>query len=473
MTSAYNPYLPAWEYVPDAEPHIFGDRLYVYGSHDQYNGQAYCLNDYVCWSAPVSDLGDWRYEGVIYRRTDDPLNKDGIGCLYAPDVTQGADGRYYLYYVLSNQQVVSVAVADTPIGPYAFYGYVHYVDGRLLGEAPGDEPQFDPAVLTEGDRTYLYTGFCLPRDSKRSGAMATVLGRDMLTILEGPAFVLPSAPYSAGSGFEGHEFFEAPSIRKVGDWYYLIYSSVLMYELCYAKSDRPTGGFTYGGVVISNNDMGIDSYKPAELPAFYGGNNHGGMIDINGEWFIFYHRHTNGTNYSRQTCAEPIHIDEAGRIKQVELTSCGLNRGPLPATGEYSSHIACNLFTDKPNPYTGGMGGNGFWLDSAYPRLMQDGHDTDPGEAYVFNLTDSATVGYKYFEFNQSKLAGITVRGYGNGYFEVRTAWDGPVLGTIPVTYHGYWNKVDCAIDLPDGTHPLYFVYRGQGFVGLASFAFS
>jgi hypothetical protein len=31
---AFNPYLPSWEYVPDAEPHIVDGRVYVYGSHD-------------------------------------------------------------------------------------------------------------------------------------------------------------------------------------------------------------------------------------------------------------------------------------------------------------------------------------------------------------------------------------------------------------------------------------------------------
>ena len=31
---AVNPYMPSWEYVPDAEPHVVGDRVYVYGSHD-------------------------------------------------------------------------------------------------------------------------------------------------------------------------------------------------------------------------------------------------------------------------------------------------------------------------------------------------------------------------------------------------------------------------------------------------------
>jgi hypothetical protein len=32
---AMNPYLPLWEYVPDGEPRVFGDRLYVYGSHER------------------------------------------------------------------------------------------------------------------------------------------------------------------------------------------------------------------------------------------------------------------------------------------------------------------------------------------------------------------------------------------------------------------------------------------------------
>lgn len=145
-----NPYLPSWEYVPDGEPYVFNDRVYVYGSHDRFNGHAFCLNDYVCWSAPVNDLGNWRNEGVIYRKTDDPLNPDGDMCLYAPDVTLGPDGRYYLYYVLDKVPVVSVAVCDTPAGKFEFHGYVQYADGTRLGERDGDEPQFDPGVMTEG-----------------------------------------------------------------------------------------------------------------------------------------------------------------------------------------------------------------------------------------------------------------------------------------------------------------------------------
>lgn len=211
---AFNPYLPSWEYIPDGEPYVFGDRVYVYGSHDYFNGYVFCMGDYVCWSAPVDDLGNWRYEGVIYPKTADPLNPEGKMCLYAPDVTVGPDGRYYLYYVLDKVSVVSVAVCDTPAGNYEFYGYVHYEDGTRLGEKEGDEPQFDPGVLTEGDVTYLYTGACGKGDKSRTGAMATVLGADMLTIREAPVFVAPGCEYGAGTGFEGHEFLRhLPSVK--------------------------------------------------------------------------------------------------------------------------------------------------------------------------------------------------------------------------------------------------------------------
>jgi len=33
---AFNPYLPCYEYIPDGEPHVFGDRVYIFGSHDKF-----------------------------------------------------------------------------------------------------------------------------------------------------------------------------------------------------------------------------------------------------------------------------------------------------------------------------------------------------------------------------------------------------------------------------------------------------
>ncbi len=430
--------------------------MYVYGSHDRFNGHVFCLNDYVCWSAPVDDLSDWRYEGVIYKKTDDPLNPDGHMCLYAPDVTQGPDGRYYLYYVLDKVSVVSVAVSTHPAGKYEFYGYVKYPDGTRLGEKPGDQPQFDPGVLTEGDRTYLYTGFCARGDKSRNGAMATVLGPDMLTIMEPPVFVAPSEPYSAGTGFEGFEFFEAPSIRKRGDTYYFIYSSISMHELCYATSKHPTKDFKYQGVIVSNCDRHIDTYKPADMPAYVPGNNHGSIVEINGDWYIFYHRHTNGTWFSRQGCLEKIKFNADGTIPQVEITSCGGIDQPLEGKGEYPAYLACHLFyPDEPR---------------RFPKITQDGRDGDEEPGYIVDMHDSATAGFKYFDCKGIKQVSIKVRGYCRGYFEVKTAWDGEVLGKIPVEFSNIWKEYTADAAIPDGVNAIYLTFRGRGPASLKSF---
>lgn len=465
LKQGVNPYLPSWEYIPDAEPYVFDGRVYIYGSHDRFNGHVYCLNDYVCWSAPVDDLGDWRYEGVIYEKTNDPLNPDGSMCLYAPDVTVGPDGRYYLYYILDKVSVVSVAVCDTPAGKYEFYGYVHDSDGVRLGEREGDEPQFDPGVLTEGDKTYLFTGFCAKGDTSRTGAMATVLGPDMLTIIEETETVAPSEPYSKGSSFEGHAFFEAPSIRKRGDTYYLIYSSVAMHELCYATSKYPTKDFEYRGVIVSNNDLHIDSYKPATKPMYYGGNNHGSIVEINDEWYIFYHRHTNGSNFSRQGCIERIDFLEDGTIPQVEMTSSGPNGSPLIGEGEYPAYLACNLFCQDEEMYTGDL-----WMDTQFPKITQDGKDGDEETGYIMNMTDSATAGFKYFECQGIKEISLKVRGYCDGAFEVKTSWEGEPLATIPVKFTNVWTEYSSDVTIPDGVHSIYITYTGNGRANLASF---
>ena len=460
---AFNPYLPNWEYIPDGEPYVFGDRLYVYGSHDIFNGHAFCLGDYVSWSAPVDDLGNWTYEGVIYKRTDDPANSEDRACLYAPDVTIGPDGRYYLYYVLDRENIVSVAVCDKPSGKFEFMGYVHYEDGELLGKKEGDEPQFDPGVITIGDTTYLYTGFCGQTDASRHGCMVTVLDKDMLTVKRAPAFLIPSTMHSTGSEYEGHAFFEAPSIRERNGIFYLIYSSQVMHELCYATSADPLGPFSYGGVIVSNCDIGIGTYKPADKPAAYGANNHGSIIEINGEWYIFYHRQTNNDWYSRQGCAEKITFTEDGKIPQVEITSCGLNSGPLSDRGCYPAHIACNIFDDNNKMYVG---------EPHAANVTMDIRDCETGPSHIRDISDKTTIGFKYFDLKGIKGLKITTRGYGKGEFEIRTSLGGELLGSINVEFCTVWEDGQAEFTLPDGVYPLYLTFKGAGSTSLLSFEF-
>lgn len=222
---AVNPYLPSWEYIPDGEPHVFNGRVYVYGSHDRFNAPIFCVNDYVCWSAPVEDLSEWRYEGVIYRKKQDPKNPLGYHLLFAPDVCQGPDGRYYLYYAFDFLGIMSVAVCDTPAGEYKFLGHIHYADGTLWGRRRGDQLPFDPGVLADDDgRVWLYSGFynAVPailtggHKLRCDGGTVLELEKDMVTIKTEPRVIFPKKGPGA---FQGHEFFEASSIRKEGKTY--------------------------------------------------------------------------------------------------------------------------------------------------------------------------------------------------------------------------------------------------------------
>lgn len=104
--------------------------------------------------------------------------------------------------------------------------------------------------------------------------------------------------------------------------YYYIYSSQVNHELCYATSKYPDRDFTYRGVIISNGDVGYEGRKLSERLAMTG-NDHGSLVCVKGQWYIFYHRHTNKTCYSRQGCAEKVE-DSCGRqYFTVEMTSAG------------------------------------------------------------------------------------------------------------------------------------------------------
>jgi len=461
-----NPFLPSWEYIPDGEPRVFGERVYLFGSHDRAHGFVYCQNDYVCWSAPVDNLAEWRYEGIIYKKTTDPLNTDGKMTLYAPDVVQGPDGKYYMYYVLDTARLLSVARCDTPAGEYQFYDYVHYQDGTRLGSKEGDEPPFDPGVYVEGEKVYLYSGLGVLNDATRKGAFAMVLDKDMVTIVEAPEIIVPSLAHGRDTDFRGHEFFEAASMRKIDRKYYFIYSSVHMTELCYAISSYPTKGFVYGGVLVSNSDLNISEYKPANKRTYPTGNNHGSILQIGKQWYIFYHRMTNGTWFSRQACAEPITIQSNGRIKQVEITSQGMNGKPLQGMGTYPAYICCNLYNDV----------QAFNSDGKKAKITQDGRDAEPTEipnqedAYITDIIDGTVIGYKYFNLQGVKKITLRTRAYCRGEFQIRTSPEGGVLGTVPVTSSNVWTDFSANVRILDGVQPLYFTYKGSGTPHLLSF---
>ena len=296
MRQIFNPILPLDEYVPDGEPHVFGDRVYLFGSHDQEGGNAYCLLDYICYSAPVKDLTDWRCEGIIYRAAQDPAYSEKRRYMYAPDVVRGNDGRYYLYYCLVGDYDISVAVCDTPAGKYEYYGNVRNRDGSLLRRfLPAD-----PAVINDNGIIRLYYGWSLalteehlaamkaqpvsveeqlisiqtmlfPRSREEilaepdgiMGANTVALEDDMLTVREEPKRIVPGQFAAQGTGFEGHAFYEASSIRKIKDTYYFIYSPQSNNQLCYATSRYPDKDFCLPGCHYFKLRCGIHGQKAA------------------------------------------------------------------------------------------------------------------------------------------------------------------------------------------------------------------
>lgn len=488
----YNPYLPSWEYIPDGEPYVYGNRLYVFGSHDRFNGTIFCMNNYVCWSAPVEDLGDWRFEGVIYEKRMDPDAKDG-SIMQAPDVAQGPDGRFYLYYTLGLVPFMAVAVSKNLTGPYEYLGRVQDKNGLPIGIRRGEQLpaslegrdlfQFDPGIFVDDDRrVFLYSGFGPDAEGEFAvackkyhldGAYVMELEPDMHTLKKEPVRIIPSISERKGMSFAGHEFYEASSMRKINGKYYFIYSSVLSHELCYAVSDRPNQGFVFGGVLVSNGDIG---YQGNTVPKNYMGNTHGSIVNVEGQWYIFYHRQTNRHQYSRQGCAEKIYMDGGGHFEQAEITSCGLSRNFLPLSGRYPAYIACNLWARE-----GAMTylNNGTPEAEYHPYFTQSGIDREgDGDQYIANMREGATAGFKYFCSGKLTRIAVWVSGDGEGYMEIRCGSKEKEvkcqkIAEIRVSAHAKGGRFQTILqDIVSLKEPMaiYFTYRGNGFVNFHEF---
>lgn len=460
----FNPFLPSWEYIPDGEPHVFGERLFLFGSHDRFNGTTFCMNDYVCWSCPVNDLSDWQYHGIIYRKMQDPFAKsDSI--MQAPDVVKGFDGRYYLYYALGMIPFVSVAVSERPEGPYEYYGVVHRVDGTPVGTGRNDVFMFDPGLFMDDNRKlYLYCGFG-PEETgifadackkyRLDGAYVSELEQDMLTIKTEPEKILPKVGFSSGTGFEGHEFYEGSSMRKINGIYYFIYSSILSHELCYATSKFPDRDFSFKGTLVSNGDIGI--YDEAKN---YMGNTHGSIANINGQWYVFYHRQTNRHQYSRQACAEKINFIN-GEFLQASLTSCGLNGKPLSGDDEYDANIACHLSSQNGSLFYDVSGTPGADL---HPYFTQTGNDREGlPDQYIANMHSGAWASFRFFSLERTNEIGICVSGTGNGRFIVSNEDSGKEICVIPVSLNTDKKWFFSQIVPQEGQTPLCFKFFGSG----------
>ncbi|MBW5445185.1 family 43 glycosylhydrolase [Cohnella sp. CFH 77786] len=362
-----NPFLPNWEYIPDGEPRVFGNRVYLYGSHDLAGSDRFCDYKLKVWSADINDLNNWTCHGdSFHTRMDRDHASDTPWSdkeLYAPDVVE-KDGKYYLYaYIVHSKGCV--AVSDRPEGPFRLVSQYQVPENAedILKEGIFT----DPGVLVDDDgRVYIYCGYL-------KSYMAEISADNMYEIL----------PHSYKADIIPEDgFFEACSPRKVGDTYYLIYSPKNGNRLDYATSQSPTGPYQYGGTIVDN---GVD---------YPGGNNHGSICQINGQWYIFYHRMTNNTVMSRRACVERIEILPDGSIPQVEMTSLGFEKSLSPYQPT-SADVACVL---KGGCYI---------------------TERNVLERSVVQITKGCVIGYKVFDFGEDNSSvtmefSAKVRGCGN-----------------------------------------------------------
>ena len=537
--NAQNPYLPLWEHLPDGEPRVFEDpdnpgkfRAYIVGSHD-VNYSAYCGPDIRLWSAPVEDLSQWRDEGPIFTHFVDGQ----WDTMYAPDLVEVKDRKtgektYYLYpHSRGWNRVAMVCKGPRPNGPFTPINLTD--DGRRC--LPGSLIDFDPSVFIEnitdkkdpdfekGFRAYVFYGF--------QHSTACELDQDNMYALRPGTqihdyFIPASARYGVVRDPEGTQypalykdqnpgdfnFFEASSIRKVGNKYVMVFSGYSGPDyglgstnsaLRYAYGDSPLGPWRSGGVLVDSRGV-VPNEDGSHLTTTNAAHNtHGSLQEINGQWYVFYHRPPRGFGNARQAMVAPVKITfdkksvaDGGKLRIVgydpyaknnewtasaadgttytgaEVTSEGFQIFGLPPYQYYSAGLACY------------MSGNDW---------MQDNHDNWNNSMDLAGITNKGVVGFKYFGFGglvkdtkgvkafkgtakgDGTVLNLNLTPGGHGAFRIHVMLDGPYandtwkgqeIGVIEVAADAPKEAKTYQVAVPaveglKGKHAIYLVAEG------------
>ena len=507
--NAQNPYLPLWEHLPDGEPRVFEDpdnpgkyRAYIIGSHD-LTYTAYCGNDIRMWSAPVEDLSQWRDEGPIFSH----YVNGKWDTMYAPDLVEVKDREtgkktYWLYpHSRGWRRVAMVCKGDRPDGPFTPVNLTE--DGTQCVE--GSLIDFDPSVFIEnitnkkdpdynkGYRAYVFYGFRhstayeLDQDNMYAVRPGTKIhdyfppASERYGEIRDPQGTEYPALYK-GQNPGDFNFFEASSIRQVGNKYVMVFSGYSGPDyglgstnsaLRYAFGDSPLGPWRSGGVLVDSRGVVPNEDGSHLTTTNFGHNTHGSIQEINGQWYVFYHRPPRGFGNARQAMVAPIKIEwdkkkvaDGGKVRitaydpfvkgnewtasasdgtcytGAEVTSEGFQIFGLPPYQYYSAGIACYV------------NGNNW---------MQDNFDNWNNSMDLAGITNRGVVGFKYFGFGglaqdtkgvkafegtkqgDKTMLNVNLTPGGNGAFKIHVMLDGPYANST-------WNGKEIAvIDVPEG----------------------
>ena len=471
IVTGANPYMPLWEHVPDGEPRVFtynGEtRIYLYGSHDTKKTD-YCGPDYVVWSAPVDDPTNWTCHGVCYTASDG-------GDLYAPDVVQKGD-IFYMYAAENRGSSIMLVTSKCPWGPFT--------------NPVKTELGFDPGILVDDDgRTYAFWGFCESHAGELNDDMATLKPETIRHHIMGH-----SKPFWIKED-DGHVdpvdgFFEASSPRKINGKYVLIYSKRYEYPkpengvfgscngfLSYKWCDTPLGDYQMGGDISFNGGEVITGPDGNGIMTYQWGNNHGSLMKVKDQWYVFYHRQTGCNEYSRQAMVEPVDIamgkdgkiyigkityenGEPVKSDVVEATSQGFYLDGLDAYSVISAGYTCHMYDGLGKPmYQDNAEGTNKNKRVAHIQPVYEG-DSSP----VVDIQSGATIGFKYLNFGEEGASKAVLTGdipAGTKISVILDSYDGETAGAAEVLTDSKEITLDLSKKVT-GKHAVYFSFMNN-----------
>ena len=305
---AQNPIINT-SYTPDPAPFVHGNKLYLFTGHDEDDATYFKMNDWQVFS--TEDMVNWTYLGT-------PISTETFKWAYHGDRAWAAqaierNGKWYWYVCLNDankKDVLAVAVADDPQGPY--------VDAIGAPLATGFA-FIDPTVMIDKDgRAYLFWG--------NKGLWYGELNDDMISFKDGfkevPGFHDPKCfgPQKMKMNWaKGNEelmvgFEEGPWVSRRSDLYYLTYPSGGVPEhMAYSTAPTINGPWTYRGRIMdeANNSFTI----------------HGGEVTFKGHNYMFYHNGSlpNGGGFHRSASVEEFTYNPDGTIPFIPFTKEGVS----------------------------------------------------------------------------------------------------------------------------------------------------
>jgi len=307
-------------YTADPSAHVFNGKIYIYPSHDvehdcpdDDNGDQYQMEDYHILSMDNLD-SECIENGLALSQDDVPWVKNQM---WAPDAAY-INGKYYLIFPAKDKDGIfriGVASSDSPVGP--FTPQDNYIQGSY---------SIDPAVLVDDDGTIscyygglwggqleMWQSGSFNPDERRPegdepaiGPMYAEFSEDMTKFVTEPKHlqILDENGEPLKAGDEDRRYFEGPWMHKYNGKYYLSYSTGTTHYLCYAESEHRDGPFTYKGRIM----------EPV-----LGWTTHHSIVQIDGEWYLFYHdcELSGGITHERCVKYTKLDIDENGTIKTI------------------------------------------------------------------------------------------------------------------------------------------------------------